>query len=58
MVYVVLSYRAGNVHVRGHGLHSLGGVNQDEFERKRLKTLEHQVIILFLHFSLYLLGLF
>ncbi|KAJ7379535.1 post-embryonic retina morphogenesis in camera-type eye [Desmophyllum pertusum] len=39
------SFRAGNVHVRGHGLHSLGGVNQDEFERKRLKTLEHQLAI-------------
>jgi len=39
-----LRYRAGNVHARGHGLQSLGDMNQDELERKRLKTLEHQVI--------------
>lgn len=39
-----LCYRAGNVHARGHGLQSLGDMNQDELERKRSKTLEHQVI--------------
>lgn len=36
------SFRAGNLHARGHGLQSLGDMNQDELERKRLKTLEHQ----------------
>ncbi|KAL9972866.1 hypothetical protein ACROYT_G019248 [Oculina patagonica] len=36
------SFRAGNVHARGHGLQSLGDMNQDELDRKRLKTLEHQ----------------
>ena len=41
-----MCYRAGNVHARGHGLQSLGDMNQDELERKRLKTLEHQVISL------------
>ena len=41
MLFVLNS--AGNFHARGHGLHSLGDVNQDELERKRLKTLEHQV---------------
>ena len=41
---LVMCNRAGNYHGRGHGLQSLGGeVNQDELERKRLKTLEHQV---------------
>lgn len=41
-----LFYRAGNFHARGHGLQSLSDMNQDELERKRLKTLEHQVISL------------
>ena len=41
-----LCCRAGNFHARGHGLQSLGDMNQDELERKRLKTLEHQVISL------------
>ncbi|XP_058960724.2 coiled-coil domain-containing protein 66 isoform X4 [Pocillopora verrucosa] len=36
------SFRAGNHHGRGQGLQSLVEVNQDEMERKRLKTLEHQ----------------
>lgn len=36
------SFRAGNHHARGQGLQSLVEVNQDEMERKRLKTLEHQ----------------
>ena len=42
-VYLVFYNRAVNVHARGHGLQSLGQVNQDELERKRMKTLEHQV---------------
>ena len=42
-VYLVCYNRAMNVHARGHGLQSLGQVNQDELERKRMKTLEHQV---------------
>lgn len=42
-VYLVCYNRAVNVHARGHGLQSLGQVNQDELERKRMKTLEHQV---------------
>lgn len=42
----VMSYRAGNHHARGQGLQSLVEVNQDEMERKRLKTLEHQVLSL------------
>ena len=41
-----MSYRAGNHHARGQGLQSLVEVNQDEMERKRLKTLEHQVLSL------------
>lgn len=41
-----MSYRAGNHHARGQGLQNLVEVNQDEMERKRLKTLEHQVLSL------------
>ena len=41
-----MSYRVGIHHARGQGLQSLVEVNQDEMERKRLKTLEHQVLSL------------
>jgi len=34
-----------NVHARGHGLQSLGMVDQDELQKKRTKTLEHQLAI-------------
>lgn len=34
-----------NIHARGHGLQSLALVNRDELEKKRLKTLEHQLAI-------------
>lgn len=40
-----VSDRPGNVHARGHGLQSLGQLNQDELEKKRIKTLEHQLAI-------------
>ena len=37
--------RSVNVHARGQGLQNLALVDQDELEKKRLKTLEHQVKI-------------
>lgn len=52
-------YRAGNFHARGHGLQTLGDVDQDELDRKRLKTLEHQVsslVVLFFFLLLFIWG--
>lgn len=41
----VAGSRSVNVHARGQGLQNLALVDQDELEKKRLKTLEHQLAI-------------
>ncbi|XP_029202889.2 LOW QUALITY PROTEIN: coiled-coil domain-containing protein 66-like [Acropora millepora] len=42
---VAVAGRSVNVHARGQGLQNLALVDQDELEKKRLKTLEHQLAI-------------
>ncbi|XP_074620314.1 uncharacterized protein LOC141879096 isoform X3 [Acropora palmata] len=44
-VVAVAGSRSVNVHARGQGLQNLALVDQDELEKKRLKTLEHQLAI-------------